>query len=303
MRRPDNSLGVSHLEHSHIHISLHTHHSQLLTLVTCRLGLFWMIRRMSTWYPGVRRATRLLCTSRMLSLASCCPQFSSTTIILHLCVSSTYMCALVTLRFAGCAHTSAAVVAGFAQLSPALICPTSLCAVVSHPANIHENFCPPCYLTHALQGFRKLPAAHQEFCHPCFKRGQPQLLSQIQRGGMPSSASHSAEGPAAEIANLKQQTDKLSKALTYTLAELHRRGYDTLRFDWKELVFVDPSACPFLLVLVTTESACQSSTTAAAVCPNSLLRMPLCTLSELAAAGILQMQRYQRRRSPRRTGR
>jgi hypothetical protein len=96
----------------------------------------------------------------------------------------------------------------------------------------------------SVQGFRKLPAAHQEFCHPCFKRGQPQLLSQIQRGGMPSSAAHSAEGPAAEIANLKSQVDKLSKALTYTLAELHRRGYDTLRFDWKELVFVDPSASP-----------------------------------------------------------
>jgi hypothetical protein len=38
------------------------------------------------------------------------------------------------------------------------------------------------------------------------------------------------------------QVDKLGKALSYALAELHRRGYDTLVFDWKELVFVDPSA-------------------------------------------------------------
>lgn len=40
------------------------------------------------------------------------------------------------------------------------------------------------------------------------------------------------------------QVDKLSKALTYALAELHRRGFNTLRFDWKELVFVDASASP-----------------------------------------------------------
>ena len=50
-----------------------------------------------------------------------------------------------------------------------------------------------------------------------------------------------ADGPAAEIATLKGQVEKLSKALSYALAELHRRGYDTLRFDWKELVFLDPS--------------------------------------------------------------
>lgn len=55
-----------------------------------------------------------------------------------------------------------------------------------------------------VQGFRKLPAPNQEFCHLCFKRGQPQLLSQICRGGMPSSSA-TADGPAAEISNLKSQ--------------------------------------------------------------------------------------------------
>ena len=37
------------------------------------------------------------------------------------------------------------------------------------------------------------------------------------------------------------QVDKLTKALSYSLAELHRRGFDALIFDWKELAFVDPS--------------------------------------------------------------
>lgn len=64
-----------------------------------------------------------------------------------------------------------------------------------------------------MQGFRKLPAPNQEFCHLCFKRGQPQLLAQICRGGMPSS-SPSADGPAAEIANLKSQA-RLIRLVAY----------------------------------------------------------------------------------------
>ena len=37
------------------------------------------------------------------------------------------------------------------------------------------------------------------------------------------------------------QVDKLTKALSYSLAELHRRGFDTYIFDWKEMAFVDPA--------------------------------------------------------------
>jgi hypothetical protein len=38
------------------------------------------------------------------------------------------------------------------------------------------------------------------------------------------------------------QVEKLTKALTYALAELHSRGYNTLCFDWKAVAFIDPSA-------------------------------------------------------------
>lgn len=37
------------------------------------------------------------------------------------------------------------------------------------------------------------------------------------------------------------QVDKLSKAMHYALSELHARGFDTLAFDWKELMFMNPA--------------------------------------------------------------
>lgn len=54
-----------------------------------------------------------------------------------------------------------------------------------------------------VQGFRKLPSSQQEFRHECFQRDQPQLLSQITRGG--TAAAANSDGPAAEIESLKIQ--------------------------------------------------------------------------------------------------
>jgi hypothetical protein len=89
-----------------------------------------------------------------------------------------------------------------------------------------------------------------------------------------------ADGPAAEIALLKNQVDKLSKALSYSLAELHRRGYDTLRFDWKELVFVDPSA-----QLQSPQRPCQSN-----IYNTSVRRVLEEQLAFMAATACIVMQ-------------
>lgn len=122
----------------------------------------------------------------------------------------------------------------------------------------------------SVQGFRKMPASGtQEFCHPCFKRGQPQLLSQIHRGGMTNMSSQ-ADGPGGEIVSLKGQVDKLSKALSYALAELHRRGFDTLQFNWKELEFVDPSVFPAGETNPHSSFVCENIAISASYCTDRL---------------------------------
>lgn len=54
------------------------------------------------------------------------------------------------------------------------------------------------------------------------------------------------------------QNDKLCKALSYTLSELHARGFSALSFDWKELVFVNSggSHTPVLTAHMIEQSAC-----------------------------------------------
>jgi hypothetical protein len=47
------------------------------------------------------------------------------------------------------------------------------------------------------------------------------------------------------------QNDKLSKALSYALSELHARGFHALAFDWKELIFVNPGGTPSTVLAAT----------------------------------------------------
>jgi hypothetical protein len=62
-----------------------------------------------------------------------------------------------------------------------------------------------------VQGFRKMASSSQEFCHPNFRRGHPELLSQMYRGGLAAAA---GEGPQVEMAALKTQARRCTRICT-----------------------------------------------------------------------------------------